>query len=321
MIDDNQLIAFYTIESPLGNVEDFNFGTFYMSGIYGNNYQSSGQGQVSEDKKTIKWVGVFDPPRALEKKLTWQFEISNGGKSEKGEISFVLDRDKAMGHTLKSRLNKNIKVDDANIRFDTIQASPTTTIVNGTIKNKMQLAIDQISGERIYSPSLDIRLLADGKEVAHQGMQIGTDNKGMKFETRYDALPRDLKKLQLHLVRFGAEHQMNEQIALQQNDINRVVKVEGQDITINKIEQTNGETLITITTEDSVVLSRVHLLADNNSVELTKTIEGQRDKKPDGTMTHTRTLEFKAAAQDLKLDIKRMRYEKTYDEYIDIPIQ
>jgi len=320
MIDDNQLLTFYTIENPGGDVEDLHFGNTYMKGELGRHDPESAQGELSEDKSIIRWVGEFEPPHAFEKKLTWVFNIDIDGKSEEGNISFVLDRDKAMGHTLKGKLNKTIKVDGTNIKFDAITASPTTTVVKGTVQNILELARDQISGERIFSPNLNIQLLANGSEIQLQGTGASTDMKGMKFEARYDALPRDLEKLQLHLVSFGAVHEVNELINLEKNSSAGTIQVKGQDVTIEKIDDIKGETFVTITTEENVVLSRVYLVANDNRVELTETLSSTYDKKVDGTITHTRTLRFKATAEDLQLEIQRMRYTKIYDEYINIPI-
>lgn len=324
MIDDNQLLAFYTIENPEGDVGDFffnsRFNSMHIKGILGTHDFEGGQGQLSEDKSNIKCVEEFEPPHAFERKLTWVFNAVVNGKNEEGKISFVLDRDKAMGHTLKGRLNSTIKVDGTDIRFDTITASPTTTVVTGTVQNVFELAKDQMSGERIFSPNINIQLLANGLEVQQQGGGASTDMKGMTFDAKYDALPRDLEKLQLHLVSFGAEHEVNEQIALNKDTNPKIIQVRGQDITIEKLEVIKGETFVTITTEESVILTRVYLLADNNKVELTETLSSTYDKKVDGKITHTRTLRFKAAAEDLQLEIQRMKYIKVYDEYINIPI-
>jgi hypothetical protein len=321
MIDDNQLLAFYTIENSGGNVEELNFFNTYMKGVLGRHNAENAQGEISEDKSIIRWVGEYEPPHAFERKLTWVFNIEVDGKHEEGKISFVVDRDKAMGHTLKSKLNKTIKVDGTDLRFDTITASPITTVVKGTVQNIFELANDQISGERIFSPNLNIQLIANGVEVQQQGSGMSTDMKGMKFETSYDALPRDLEKLQLHLVSFGAEHEVNELMKLNKDAKPETIQVKGQDITIEKIEEIKEETFVTITTEESVVLSRVYLLADNNKVELTETLSSTYDKKVDGGITHTRTLRFKVAAEDLQLEIQRMKYIKAYDEYVNIPIE
>jgi hypothetical protein len=320
MIDDNQLLAFYTIQDPKGRVNELHFSNTSMKGMLGWHDPENAQGQTSEDGSIIRWVGSFEPPHAFEKKLTWVFDIVVDGRREEGKISFKLDRDKAMGHTLKSRLNKTIKVDGTDIRFDTITASPTTTVVRGTVQNILELASDQISGERIFSPNFNIKLLANGNEVQLQGTGASTDMKGMKFEASYDALPRDLEKLQLHLVSFGAEHEVSELISLDRSSSARTIKISGRDIIIEKMDEKNGETYVTITTEEGVLLSRVYLLADNNRVELTETIDDKYDKKKDGTIIKTRTLRFKTTAEDLKLEVKRIRYEEAYDEYVNIPI-
>jgi hypothetical protein len=320
MIDDNQLLAFYTIEYPGGNVEDIHFVNSYMKGAFGRHHAESAQGEISEDKSTIRWVGEFEPPNAFEKRLTWLFNVGVDGKGEGGNISFVLDRDKAMGHTLKSKLNKTIKVDGIDLRFDTISATPTSTVIKGTLQNIFELANDQISGERMFSPNLNIQLLANGIEIQQQSAGASTDMKGIKFDIRYDALPGDIEKLQLHLVSFGAEHEVNELIKLDKDSSPKTIQVKGQDVTIEKIEELKGETFVTITTEESVTLTRVYLLADNNRVELTETLSSAYDKKLDGRITHTRTLRFKSTAEDLQLEIQRMKYIKNYDEYVNIPI-
>jgi hypothetical protein len=320
MIDDNQLLAFYTIEYPGGNVEDIHFVNSYMKGALGRHNTESAQGEISEDKSTIRWVGEFEPPNAFEKKLTWLFNVGVDGKSEEGKISFLLDRDKAMGHTFKSKLNRTIKVDGIDLRFDTITATPTSTVIKGTVQNIFELANDQISGERIFSPNINIQLLANGIEIQQKGAGASTDMKGIKFDARYDALPRDLEKLQLHLVSFGAEHEVNKLVKLDKNSSPKAIQVRGQDIAIEKIEELKGETFVTITTEESVTLTRVYLLAGNNKIELTETLSSTYDKKLDGRITHTRTLRFKTTADDLQLEIQRMKYIKNYDEYVNIPI-
>jgi hypothetical protein len=320
MIDDNQLLAFYTIQSPGGNVEDIHFNNGYMKGVIGIHDPESAQGQRSEDNSSIKWVGEFEPPHAFEKKLTWVFNIEIDGRREEGKISFTLDRSKAMGHTLKSSLNDTIEADGTNIRLDAITASPTTTVVEGTIKSIFELASEQISGERIFSPDLNLKLLANGREVQLQGMGASTNMNGMKFEVRYDALPIDTQKLQLHLVSFGAEHEVNEMIDLDKAIANSTIQIKDQDIRIDRIDKNQGETFVTITTEESVILTKVYLMADAERVELLDTVNSKLDKKQDGTITHTRTLRFQTAAEDLKLEVKRMKYEKAYDEYVEIPI-
>lgn len=320
MVDDNQLLAFYTIEDKNGNIDELNFNSMYVKGVIGRHYKESAQGEVNKDETIIRWVEKFEPPYAFEKHLAWTFNMMVNGKNEEGRISFVLDRDKAMGNTLKTRLNETIKIDGTEIRFDEITASPTATVVIGTLQNIFELAGKEMSGERIYSPMLRVELLANGKVVQNQGAGVSTGMKGTKFDIRYDALPQNLEKLQLHLTSFVGDYEVNELVRLNNDLVGKTIQIKGQDVLIDKIDRKNEETVITITTTNTVTLSKVYLLAGNNRVDLSETTDYTFDKKEDGTVTKTRTLRFKTTAENLQLEIKRIRYEKLYDEYVDISL-
>lgn len=320
MIDDNQMLAFYTIKDPSGNVDEMDIGSMmFFKGILKYD-TSSGGGKWNDEKTEMKWISEFKTPYFFERKLTFNFDLSIDNKIEQGSITFKLDRDKAMGHTLKKSINKTIKLDNRKIRFKSILASPTTTSIKGEIQNIVELAKDQITGNRFRPEKVDVELIANGKKLSSQGGGLSGDMKGITFHQEYEPLPTDLKSLQIKLVSFGADHDVDEVVKLSKENINQSVEILGQNIEINEVYELDGETYITITTEESVLLSRVYLIADGKTVELVETNSDEYDKKLDGTITHTRTLRFKGIGDKLQLDIKRMRYSKIYNEVIDIPI-
>lgn len=319
MFDDNQLLAFYTQKNTQGNVDNSDILSIdSLSGIFGRYFMKSGYGNINEEKSGINMIASFDPPFFLEKKLTLHF--TQPGNTESGEIVFTLDRNQAMGHSLKKNLNQTVKVDETGIRFDSITASPTTTVVKGTIQGILELAADQIKGERFMPNNLVLALIANGKELTPQGGEMGTDMKGSTFRFSMDPLPPDLKQLQIKLISFGADHEVNQEIQLQHGLPNQTTQLLGQTIEINKVDEVNGETLVTISTEKSTLLTRVYLLADDKKVELKKTTSDQDDKRPDGTIIHTRTLHFPGTGGDLRLEIQRLAYVKTYNQLVDIPV-
>ncbi|MGE4282286.1 MAG: DUF4179 domain-containing protein [Clostridia bacterium] len=321
MLDENQLIAFYTLKNSQGNIEDVNFSPFLsIEGILGNYDMRGGQGNMNEDKTEIKWMMDFKPPFFFEKTLDFKFAIREKSFQEEGKITFVLDRSKAMGHTLKKSINKSIKVDETKIRFDDIWASPTRTVIKGSIQNIVDLAKDQLLGERFRPNHMEVKLTANGKEVQPQGSGMSTDMKGITFHFDYDALPVDLQALQLEIVSFSADHDIGQKIDLEKDGASKSIKIFEQNIDINKVYGSNGNTYVTITTEENTVLTRVHLLTDGKTVRLEKTTTDDYEKLTNGAILHTRTLEFPGTGNDLQLDIQRISYKKNYNKKIDINI-
>jgi len=319
MLDDNQLLAFYTAKDPKGKVDDIGLRVSLKGFL--KEYFMSGHGVMNDEKTEIKWVASFEPPLFLEKTFDLQMVLNEGNKSETGQITFKLDRSKAMGYTLKQRLNKTIEIDGSSIHFDTISASPTSTAVNGSIQNIVELAKDQLTGERIRPGALKLRLIANGKEVASQSGGMSTDLKGITFHQEFDALPSDLTSLNIKLESFAADHDINQEINLQKTLHDLEVDIEGQSIVINKLHESNGDTYITITTKDTTVLKRVHLIMDQNRVDLEETINNSYNKLVNDGVMHTRTLHFKGTGETYRLDLERMTYKKVYNKTINITLK
>jgi hypothetical protein len=322
MLDENRLIAFYTLKNPNGDVDDINFNPYISTtGFLGNYNMQGGQGEINEDKTEIKWMMDFDPPYFFEKTLHFKFAINNKDFHEEGKITFTLDRSKAMGYTLKKAINKNIHIDETKIHFEDILASPTRTVIKGSIQNIVGLAVDQIKGERFRPNHLDVSLMANGKEIQKQGSGMSTDLKGMTFHFDYDALPLNLETLQLKIERFSADHDVRQQVAVDKDRLGTSIEILGEKISIDKVYQSNGNTYVTITTKEGTILTRVYLLINGKTVRLEKTTTDHYEKLTDGTILHTRTLEFPGTGDELKLDIQRMSYVQYYNKIINIDIK
>lgn len=319
MLDDNQLLAFYTIQDPNGKVDEIDININDMKGLK-SYYKHHGHGEMNDEKTEIKWMMSYETPFFFEKRLTWSFDLWEENRREVGEIKFTLNRNKAMGSSLKKHINKQIKMNEASIDFKFITASPTITSIEGEIQNILELAIDEIKDRRLMPDAIDIRLVADGKELPRISGGMSTNMKGITFHKEFDALPTNLNQLQIKLVSFSANHDIDESVQLKKGENKKTIHILGQNIDINKVYESNGETFVTITTEESVILSKVYLMIDNKSVELENTIEDSLDKKMDGTITHTRTLRFIGTGKDLQLNIKRIKYNTIYNKAIDIPI-
>lgn len=320
MVDESQLLAFFTKKNPNGNVDEVT-PDITLKGLFGEHMLSSGQGEMNDEGTVMKNIYSFESPYFFEKTLHLNFGFYEDGMSEEGEITFKLDRQKAMENKLKKNINKSIEVDETKIHFDSILASPTRTVINGSIQNILELAIDKINNERLIPNDLEIRLIANNKEIQAQSSGMSTNIKGITFHREYDALPQNLKSLELELVSFSADHGVDKVIDLKEDSINQNYNVNNQYLIINKIYESNGNTFVDITTEENTVLTKVYLLADDKSIELNKTIEGEYEKSDNGKILHTRTLEFNGVGKDYKLNIKKMKYSKEYNKTIKIPIE
>ncbi|QGU94410.1 DUF4179 domain-containing protein [Clostridium bovifaecis] len=322
MMDDNQLLMFYTIESEKGNIDELDIAPMgYIQGILGKHYMKGGQGIRNGEGTEIKWQMEFEKPHFFEKSFKWNVTLKNGNEVENGEIAFQLDRSKAMGHTLKKKMNKSIKIDQGEVSFESIVASPTTTYIKGKIQNIFELAKDELSGEGFRPTDLDIRLIANGKEVQLQSGGISTNLDGITFDKKFDALPKDLKTLQIKVASLQTNNKVDEKIDLSKGEKGKSVEILGQKIDINDVYEKEGKTHVTITTKEDVLLSKVYMMMEDKKVELKSTVPVNHDKKQDGTITYTRTLCFEDTGDKLTLAIRNIRYNKTYNKEINVEVQ
>lgn len=315
MLDDNNLIAFYTINDPSGDIQKTSrdLGPAYLRGLFGVTYNRGGFGQENEDKTEMKWVMTCDKPMFYERKMKLAFHPID--MKETGVIEFKLDRNQAMGHSLKIGINKEVKIDQRKIKIKSLIASPTSTVIKGQIQNIIELGIDKVKGEHSMSSDIELSIMANGKDIQKQGASMSTSAKGSRFNMSYDALPHDTKDIQIVLKSFSGNHDVKEVIELQKGKINKDMKILEQDIRINEVYETEGNTYINITTDGDLILSKVYLDIDGEKVEAEQTIEGDFEEIVE-EINHTRTIEFKGTGENLKLDIQRVRYNKTYNETI-----
>lgn len=280
----------------------------------------SGMGEMNDEKTEIKWVHSFEKPSAFEKRLRLDILLLEENNIVKGEITFSIDPNKAMGHTLKQNINETLKAGDTKLRLESVVASPTKTVLYGSIQNIIELAKDQILGERLCPNNIDIRLIANGQEIDRQGGGMSTDMKGIKFHSEYDALPRDLKSIQLFIESFSVDRDVNKKVEINKNLNKQELEVSGQNIEISKVYESEGSTYITITTRDDIILTKVGLIVDGERVSLKETINGDFEKIKDVGIMHTRTLHFPKTGDKYQLSIEKMTYTEPYNKIIDIPI-
>ncbi|KAB8136744.1 DUF4179 domain-containing protein [Gracilibacillus oryzae] len=185
IVDDNQLVMFYTLESPqsIEKNPEFDHTPNKISGFLTDSNHESGMGEVSEDGKVVKGTHSFEPPNGFAKELTVEF--FNTSKS----ITFAYDPVKALGHSIKQSINEKVQLDNDQLAFQSITASPTLTRISGT-------------GSKAVVENLDfskIKLIINGEEISQLGSGYSTDLTGTTFELKFEALPTDLEQMNIEL--------------------------------------------------------------------------------------------------------------------------
>ena len=328
MLDDNNLIFFYTIEDPKYNVEDiFSRLRIGITGYAGTSGYG-GQGNTDSEGKSQQWIIRTDrTPKFYEQNIGLElYYTTDAGNMEEGKINFNLDRNAAVGKSISIAVNEELELDSRNIRVKSLVASPTSTFVHGEVQNILELGLDYLSGERFRASVVDMILLADGKEIENYGSGMRSDMSGTKFDLQFDAIPEDTKEIELKLKYFGGEHDTNELIKLNKDEA-KEVNILGQNIRIEDVYEESGNTYITFTSEENTTLSKVYLVIDGVRHDLKETIPGDYEKVIyeeviDGNsykttkIFYTRTMKFEGTGDSLELEILRIRYTKDYDKVI-----
>ncbi len=320
MVDDNQLLAFYTVKDPLGKVDQVRVHTPMYHGIFGKYRMRSGQGILSNDNREIKNIDSFEPPKAFEKTLKFYFPLKYGDIYEEGIIPVKLDRRKAMGFIVKDKIRQSMRVDGSHIHFDTITATPTQTVITGSVGSRFDLIKEAISGERTRV-QLMTELYADDKKIEQRGSGMSTSLEGITFDFLFDALPRDVKKLEIRLVELTKTKDTYEEVALKEDMEMKKLEVEGQEVLIKGVRREGNSTYVTIDTREDVIFRRIYLEADGKQIPLEGMTGENLDKLMTGEVRHERVLQFKGMGEDMKLMFKKISYTQTYDEIIEILIK
>jgi hypothetical protein len=316
MTDANRMILYYTVSNPNGVSEDDTISEIFnpskITGLFTNSYAEGGMGQENQDRTEFKGMMDFEPPSPFAKKLTLHYwKYLKNGQVEQAKITFPYDPNKAMQKEIEQLINKTVKVDKGTIHFDSIVASPTLTVIKGKLKVENFARLDlALNG---------IELLANGRSVEIKGSGSRSSLNGRSFEVRFDALPSNLKTLELNVKEFVGYNGLNQTISLDEIT-NKSVDIGGADLWIKKVTSTSKGIEVTIVTEETVLLDDVSIGDKTGNTPLETTINQQESKELEGKIIKERTLLFDTTKMPEHLHIGGMHYMKIYDKKFQIPI-
>lgn len=314
MSDENQFLMFYTLSNPDGIDEEEGYLPFMsINGFMTNSSGSGGTGQLNEDGTEMKWIKSFDPVNLFAKKLTLVFWQLSEDDEDQYEITFNHDPNKAMQATMKQAIQEVVSVDHGTITFQSITASPTLTVLEGSV--------DQKQGKFEGVPLQGIRLVANGHSVGSKGNESTTTPLGTTFKIDYDALPQELASLQVVLQKFPGYEEINKKIQLDTGKKAFFPLAEGTELLIKKVTETSEGTEITIATDHDVILDGVAIETKDGTIPL-KTTENIGDTMQiNARNMNERIFVFDTKETAEYLIIEGIHYMKPYNHTIDIRVK
>lgn len=310
--DSNQLLIYYTLKNENG-LDEFSqeVDPFKIKGLFTDSNFESSIAQTDNNNTELKGMMKFEPASAFAKKLKLSFfHTSKSGQMEMSTITFPYNPNKALQTIAKLTIKKTVKVDEGTITFDSLQATPTSTVVKGTLNVK--------NFDRLELGLNSILLFANDTKLEQLGSSITSTITGTKFEIEYDALPKNTTILDLTIKKFIGYEELDESIPLHSlTKANEITISDNNNLEIKKIAVQSNQLEITISTEKSILLNDVKVKTDSFETPLKTTIN-QIERKQNEVNINERTLVFNTSKIPDFIYIGGMYYEKDYD--VNIPI-
>jgi len=312
MADENRMIVYYSLFNPNGIEDEYHnlFNPQKLTGFLTNAMFSSSQGLLNEDGTELKGMMDFEPPSPFSKELTLHYyQYSEHNEMRKGEITFPYNPAKAMQTEIKQSIKQTVKVDKGKIKFDSLVASPTLTVVKGKVN------VDNF--DRVNLALHGIELVANGESIPIMGSGNTTSLfGGREFEVRFDALPEHVDTLSIVVKEFVGYEKINQSIPLDSTE----TTIGNHDLLIKNVSASQEQVEVRIATEEDVMLDDVSIESSEGKVALETTTNQVDSKQKDGRIMKERTLIFKTQTKPETIHIGGMHYMKQYNKSIEVPV-
>lgn len=314
MTDANQLIMYYTLSNPngIGEQQGDHFRLSKISGFLTDSNVGGGSSLFNADHTEMKGTMSFDSVSPFSKKLTLHFwQLLQNGQMAEGTLTFPYNPNAALQTKIKQSINKSFKVDKGMITFHSITATPTVTVINGTLNvanfDRVRLALD------------GIELKANGVSVDIIGSGIQSSLRGMKFDIHYDTLPKQLRSLEIVMKEFVGYEKLNERISLASISEEPFI-LDGKELWVKHVSTTSKGVEVTIASAEDVMLDGVSIETENEITSLKTTVNQKVTKQKNGKFMKERTLLFDTVIEPEYLLIKGMHYMKAYNNVIELKV-
>lgn len=321
IFDDNKLIAFVKVSSSAG-FDKINLD-YSIDGLrFMKYYNQSGAGNSNKERTEINWILEFEPPAIYEKWLNFDISKTANGNIEEGRIKFVLDRNKAMGHTVKHDINKTIHINEINIKFDRITISPIAAVVDGEITGDESFNGDFLANGSSDHPLVNFDLIINGTVYNCGTRNIGGSENIMHFKNESSTVPQDIESLSIGNIKYGTEMLVDKMVKIQSYTSNLRVDTDKGNIIIKNVRQDNKSTYITIKSDVEFDIQGNPTLAifaqGKDIASSEQTLDSTYNEN--GNAYTERTFKFDTLEKEMDLGIKVVYKINTSSETINIPV-
>ncbi|WP_339313217.1 DUF4179 domain-containing protein [Paenibacillus sp. FSL M7-0896] len=318
--DDNNLLMLYSIQLPAGRVFDetafSNYSFNNIKGLFTDSDPIGGGGDYSPDRTRYEGVYKFEPVSPFSRNLTVNLNAKlTSGELVQFPISFKYDPNLAMKSLLVADIDQAVPVDQGTVYYDTITASPTSTIVKGHYK------MDNGENPRFSAVT---KLYVNGTEMNSRSMRgTNSSKKGTpEFIIEYDVLPTDkLQSVELVLDNFSGYQKVGQPIPLA-SPSDHSVKVGEEKLWIRSVSRTADGYDIVVAGKQFTMLDKDTLAvqAEGAAVPVSSISDSRPWDLKNGNILWERTYSFQTTEKPEFLEMDGFHYIKFYRHTIPVPL-
>lgn len=319
MFDENELVAFYKVHSSgkLQDILNYNLPRLHVSGLKPGGYNfTGGQGKIA-DEQNMNFMDTMEPPAFYEKWMRMDVELIIDKRTEIRSIDFTLDRNQAMKRTTRMDLSAVASLGDYKISFDRLTASTMSTVLEGRIVPATDAGLKTFNAETTEAsmeiPQLRFDIISDSGKVSQFYGGQSSSNNDISFSSTSDALPKDFKTLQIRDIRLETMKLVDKTVDAGPDT--KDIKI-CYDLILKRVYQDGDEIFAVVSSSGIPVMG---LFEGDKQLEQVNPEALDLEAKSENPVE--RVYMFKGTGDNLKLQIKYIRYSTFSPDTIDIPVK
>lgn len=321
--DDNAFLMYYSIDRPEGTIFNENgisrYFVHHIKGFLTDSESRGGGVNFSKDETHSEGVYKFEPVSPFSKTLTVTFiDWPDNGEKVSYPISFKYEANKALKSIIKEKISKSVTVDQGAVHYDSIIATPTSTIVKGHYELDIEGSPRFPAETKLYVNGTEVKQWEMNSEsVSKLGVPITPT-----FRLEYDVIPTEkVETIELVLESFPGKQKVEEPISLA-SPSDQSIKLGSEKIWIRSVTKTDTGYDIVIARKEFTFLKTDNLsvLAGGKVIPVSSISDSRQWDLKNGNILWEQTYSFKTSDKPDFLLLDEFDYIEKHNKSISIPI-